>query len=258
MPQDYFQLQGQTALVTGASSGLGAHFARVLSAAGARVVLAARRSDKLAEQVTALQAAGGDAGAITLDVTSPDSVAGAFAQFEQEWGQLDILINNAGVAGDPIKFLETGEQDWYHIIETNLNGAWRVAQAGAQHMVRGAAGGSIVNIGSVYGVHTGALKAAYNVSKTGVVQLTKSMAIELCRKNIRVNALCPGWFLTDINSEYFQTESGERYIKTIPAQRLGTADDLSVPLLLLASRAAGGYMNGSVLTVDGGLAESPV
>lgn len=258
MPQDYFKLQGQTALVTGASSGLGAHFARVLSAAGARVVLAARRSDKLAEQVAALQAAGGDAGAITLDVTSPDSVASAFARFEQEWGQLDILINNAGIAGDPIKFLETGEQDWYRIIETNLNGAWRVAQAGAQHMVRGAAGGSIVNIGSIYGLHTGALKAAYNVSKTGVVQLTKSMAIELCRKNIRVNALCPGWFLTDINSDYFQTESGERYIKTIPAQRLGTVDDLSVPLLLLSSRSAGGYMNGTVLTVDGGLAESPV
>lgn len=125
-------------------------------------------------------------------------------------------------------------------------------------MVRGAAGGSIVNIGSIYGLHTGALKAAYNVSKTGVVQLTKSMAIELCRKNIRVNALCPGWFLTDINSDYFQTESGERYIKTIPAQRLGTVDDLSVPLLLLSSRSAGGYMNGTVLTVDGGLAESPV
>jgi NAD(P)-dependent dehydrogenase (short-subunit alcohol dehydrogenase family) len=258
MAQDYFQLQGQTALVTGASSGLGAHFARVLSAAGARVVLAARRRDKLAEQVDALRARGAEAGAITLDVTSPDSVAAAFAELERDWGQLDILINNAGVASDPIKFLDTTEPDWYHIIETNLNGAWRVAQAGAKHMTRSGNGGSIVNIGSIYGLHTGVLKAAYNVSKTGVVQLTKSMAMELCRQNIRVNALCPGWFLTDINSDYFRTESGERYIRTIPARRMGELEELSVPLLLLASRAAGGYMNGSVLTVDGGMVESPV
>lgn len=258
MAQDYFQLTGQTALITGASSGLGAHFARVLSEAGARVVLAARRTERLAEEVAALRASGADAGAIALDVNDPESVASGFAQFTREWGALDILINNAGVASDPIKFLETTEQDWYQIIETNLNGAWRVAQAGARQIAAQGNGGSIVNIGSIYGVRTGVLKAAYNVSKTGIVQLTKSMAMELCRQDIRVNALCPGWFLTDINSDYFLSESGARYVKTIPARRMGNLDELNVPLLLLASRTAGGYMNGSVLTVDGGIAESPI
>ncbi|MDP4652442.1 MAG: SDR family NAD(P)-dependent oxidoreductase, partial [Haliea sp.] len=142
MAQDYFQLTGQTALITGASSGLGAHFARVLSEAGARVVLAARRTERLAEEVAALRASGADAGAIALDVNDPESVASGFAQFTREWGALDILINNAGVASDPIKFLETTEQDWYQIIETNLNGAWRVAQAGARQIAAQGNGGS--------------------------------------------------------------------------------------------------------------------
>lgn len=258
MARDYFQLQGKTALITGASSGLGVHFSRVLAEAGATVVLAARRADRLAAEVAAIQATGAQAAAVAMDVTDPGSVDSAFARIAEEVGNIDILVNNAGVADDPIRFLDTGEEEWHRVIDTNLNGAWRVARAGARHMAAAGIPGSIVNIGSIYGLRTGAMKAAYNVSKAGVVQLTKSMAIELCRQQIRVNALCPGWFLTDINREYFESERGERYIKTIPARRMGAMEDLTAPLLLLASNVAGGYMTGSVLTVDGGIAEAPI
>ncbi|MDO8862774.1 SDR family oxidoreductase [Haliea sp. E1-2-M8] len=258
MARDYFQLQGKTALITGASSGLGVHFARVLAEAGATVILAARRADKLAAEVAALRATGAQASAVAMDVTDPASVDSAFAEITGDSGNIDILVNNAGVADDPIRFLDTGEEEWHRVIDTNLNGAWRVARAGARHMAEAGIPGSIVNIGSIYGLRTGAMKVAYNVSKAGVVQLTKAMAIELCRQQIRVNALCPGWFLTDINKEYFESERGERYIKTIPARRMGAMEDLTAPLLLLASNAAAGYMTGSVLTVDGGIAESPI
>jgi NAD(P)-dependent dehydrogenase (short-subunit alcohol dehydrogenase family) len=134
----------------------------------------------------------------------------------------------------------------------------RVAKAAAAQMVGAAKAGAIINIGSIYGLRTGVLKVAYNVSKAGIVQLTKSMAMELCRHNIRVNALCPGWFPTEITEEYFQTESGKRYVQTIPMKRMGVTDDLTVPLLLLASNKAGAYVTGSTLTVDGGLIETPV
>jgi NAD(P)-dependent dehydrogenase (short-subunit alcohol dehydrogenase family) len=254
----YFDLSEKVVLVTGASSGLGAHFARVLAAEGASVILAARREDKLAGVVAEICDAGGIAVAVAMDVTSAESVAAAFARIRQDYGRLDILINNAGVASNPTKFLDTGEEDWAWVMQTNLDGAWRTAKAAAQLMVDVGEGGAIVNIASIYGLHTGALKVAYNVSKAGVVQLTKSMAIEMCRHKIRVNALCPGWVMTDLNKEYFLSENGQRYIKTIPMQRMGQVDDLTVPLLLLASNKAGSYMTGTCLTVDGGIVESSV
>ncbi|MEJ2530328.1 MAG: glucose 1-dehydrogenase [Halioglobus sp.] len=258
MPRNYFDIEGKITLVTGASSGLGVHFARVLAAEGASVILAARRAERLADEVAAIRAQGGSAYAVTMDVTRPDSVDAAFAGIEQAHGPLDILVNNAGVADDPRKFLDTGEEAWRKVVETNLDGAWRVAKAAAGQMVSAGKAGAIVNIASIYGLRTGVLKVAYNVSKAGVVQLTRSMAMELSRKTIRVNALCPGWFLTDINSDYFATESGKRYVKGIPAGRLGELEDLTVPLLLLASDTAGGYMTGTCLAVDGGILESPI
>jgi NAD(P)-dependent dehydrogenase (short-subunit alcohol dehydrogenase family) len=256
--QNYFNLAGKTALITGASSGLGVHFANILAAEGVTVILAARRADKLQNEVDKIIAKGGKAQAIAMDVSSVSSVTEAFAALASAHGCVDILINNAGVADEPKSFLNTNEDDWKWVIDTNLNGAWRVAKACAEQMVAGGQGGSIVNIGSIYGLHTGSHKVAYNVSKAGVVQLTKSMAMELCKNSIRVNALCPGWFLTEINDEYFTSESGKRYIERIPAKRLGQFEDLTVPLLLLASDSAGNYMNGTTLAVDGGLIEVPV
>jgi len=255
---NYFNLNGKVSLITGASSGLGVHFANVLANEGATVILAARRTDKLATAVDAIREAGGKAFAIPMDVSNAESVANAFATIQSEHGGVDILVNNAGVADDPKKFLDTTEEDWNWVMETNLTGAWRVARAAALQMNSNNTAGSIINIGSIYGLHTGVMKVAYNVSKVGVVQLTKSMAMELCRKNIRVNALCPGWFVTEINDSYFSSESGQRYIQGFPSKRLGKMEDLSVPLLLLASNSAGAYMNGTALTVDGGLIESPI
>ncbi|QQD16919.1 glucose 1-dehydrogenase [Spongiibacter nanhainus] len=257
MSRDYFQLQGKVALVTGASSGLGVHFAKVLAAEGATVVLAARRKEKLDANVKALEESGAKAMAVSLDVTSPDSVDSAFAAIKAQVGPVDILVNNAGVASDPLSFVDTQEDDWNWVVDTNLTGAWRVARGATLQMKEAGNGGVIINIASIYGLRTGVMKVAYNASKAAVVQMTKSMAMELNRLGIRVNALCPGWFRTEINSDYFASESGQRYVSRIPAKRLGEYEDLTVPLLLLASDASS-YMNGTTLAVDGGIMETPI
>lgn len=250
-------LNDKTALITGASSGLGTHFAQVLATHGAQVVLAARREKKLADQVAQLRDQGYQAHAVPLDVNEPRSVQAAMQYIQQELGGFHILINNAGVASEPKKFVDTDEDDWQFVMQTNLTGAWRVARETARCWQAQEQAGSIINISSIYGLKTGALKVAYNVSKAGVVQLTKSMAVELVRKNIRVNALCPGWFQTALNEDYFNSESGQRYVKTIPMRRLGDMHDLDGPLMLLASDA-GAYMTGTTVCVDGGISESPI
>lgn len=252
-----FRLDGKTALITGASSGLGAHFARTLSAQGARVLLAARREHLLAEQVETIRRQGGQADALSLDVRDAASVEQAFTRIRNELGDIDVLINNAGVATEPKRCLEVSEEDWHFQMDTNLTGAWRVAQSAAQQWVAATRPGVIVNIASIYGVHTGAQKVAYNVSKAGVVQLTRTMAVELVRHGIRVNALCPGWFRTAINQDFFATESGERYARSIPMRRLGRLEELDGPLLLLASDASA-YMTGTEIIVDGGITQTPI
>ena len=243
-------LAGRTALVTGANGGLGSHFAEVLAKAGARVAVAARRLDSLREVESNIAAAGGRAHAIALDVTRRDSVVEAFEAAAQALGPVTVVINNAGIAvSKPI--LEQTEEDWNGVIEVNLNGAWRVAQEAARHMVKHQQGGSIVNIASILGLRVSAQVPAYAASKAALIQLTKAMALELARYRIRVNALAPGYLETSLNREFFGSDAGQALIKRIPQRRIGEPHELDAALLLLASDA-GSYATGSVLVVDGG------
>jgi NAD(P)-dependent dehydrogenase (short-subunit alcohol dehydrogenase family) len=249
-------LQGKTALVTGASSGLGEFFAQVLSQAGAEVIVAARRTDKLDSLVAHIKQAGGKAHAVAMDVANKDSVISAFEQIDTMVATLDIVVNNAGISTTPAKFTEQDESEWGRLLDTNLNGAWRVAQQAAKRM-KAAGKGSIVNTGSIYSLTTGILKTDYNVSKVAIAQLTKNMALELARSGVRVNALCPGYFASAINSVGFESESGQAYIKNLVPQRLGEYPELVGPLLLLVSDA-GSFVNGISLPVDGGSLLSPI
>lgn len=251
MTSQRFDLTGKTALITGASSGLGAHFARLLAGAGARVVVAARRAERLSALVDELKGQGHEALAVTMDVTDSDSVEAGFSAAEQAFGVCDILVNNAGI-GDPVPFLDMTEGNWRSMLDTNLDGAWRVAHRACKAMAKGGQGGSVINIASILGLRVGSALSHYAVAKAGVVQLTKAMALELARENIRVNAIAPGYFRTEMNSDYFDTEHGQKYIRSkVPMRRLGQLEELDGPLLLLASDA-GAFMTGSVLNVDGG------
>ncbi|MCW2241110.1 SDR family NAD(P)-dependent oxidoreductase [Azospirillum canadense] len=247
-------LNGKTALVTGASSGLGRHFAGVLARAGARVALAARRTDALADTRAAIEAsigvAGGSAVTVAMDVTDPDSVRDGVAEAAAALGRIDILVNNAGVTITR-PFLDMEEEEWERVVDTNLTGCARVARAVARRMRDDGTGGAIVNIASILGLRVAGQVSSYIASKGGLVQLTRAMALELARHNIRVNALCPGYLETELNSDFFATDAGKTLIKRIPQRRLGRLDELDVPLLLLCSDA-GSYMTGSMLTVDGG------
>lgn len=239
-------LSGRTALVTGASSGLGAHFARVLAKAGADVILGARRKDELAAVADEIRAAGGHCSAVHLDVTSAASID----TLGTELGQLDILVNNAGLVREA-NALDQSEADWDVVIDTNLKGMFLLSKAVATIMRDRGRGGSIINIASILGLRQGGGVLPYAVSKAGAIQLTKTMALELARFDIRVNAIAPGYLDTDLNADFWKTEPGKAMIRRIPQRRLGRLEDLDGPLLLLASDASA-YMTGSVLTVDGG------
>lgn len=251
-----FSLKGRTALISGASSGLGEHFAQVMAQAGARVVVAARRVDKLEDLVSRIVDAGGEALAIAMDVTSAESVNDAFERLDDNVEQLDILVNNAGISSTPTRFVDLEEEDWGYLLDVNLKGAWRVGRQAARRM-KAQRSGVIINTGSVYGHCTGMMKADYNVSKVAVDQLTKNMALELGRSGVRVNTLCPGYFASAINESEFSSESGQAYIKRLVPQRLGEYHELNGPLLLLASDASS-FMNGASLVVDGGTLLSPI
>ena len=246
-----WRLDGQKALITGASSGLGVHFAHALALSGAEVVLAARRTELLQQVVDDIIKLGGKAHAVTLDVSNAQSVSACFNEAESLVGSpIDIVLNNAGVGSQSL-FVNLGEAEWDAAIDINLKGTYLVSHEATQRLVKAGVGGSIINIASLLGIRVSSGVSAYCASKAGVIQLTKAMALELARHKIRVNAIAPGYVLTDINRSMWDTDYGQQMIKRIPQRRLGEAQELIGPLLLLASQA-GSYMTGTVIEVDGG------
>lgn len=250
-PATAFDLSGRAAIVTGASSGLGWQFALTLSRAGAKVAVAARRLDRLGELIRQIEAEDGRAIPLRLDVTDPASIEACVEAAETELGPLSILVNNAGVAGTKA-MLDYEESDWDSILDTNLKGAWMMAQAVARHMVRLGHGGSIVNITSILGLTAKSHLVAYCAAKAGLTNLTRAMALELARHEIRVNALAPGYIETAMNRDFLKSEAGQGMIKQVPQRRAGQPEDLDGALLLLASDASR-YITGSVIVVDGGM-----
>jgi NAD(P)-dependent dehydrogenase (short-subunit alcohol dehydrogenase family) len=243
-----FSLEGRRALVTGASGVLGAHFARVLHGAGARVVLAARRVEATGALAAEL---GARAACVPLDVTDPASIPAAFDAAEAALGgPCDILVNNAGIAVTK-PLLQQGIEDWDGVMAVNLRGCFLVGQEAAKRLAAAKRPGSIINIASVLGERIIPGVAGYTAAKAGLLHLTRQMAVELARFSIRVNAIAPGYVATDINRDYFASDPGQAMIKRIPQRRLGSPEDLTGPLLLLAS-AAGAHMTGATVTVDGG------
>ena len=238
-------LSGKAALVTGASSGFGHRFSKVLAANGAHVIAAARRTDRLRELVQEIEGEGGTAETLTLDVTDAPAVEAAIAGL----AKLDIVVNNAGVpSGTPAISLTL--EEWRQTFATNTEGVFVVAQAAAQRMAT-SGGGAIINVASITAFRPGGAAAAYGASKAAVIQLTETLAWEWARYGIRVNALAPGYFETDLNREFLLSDFGQKMIKRIAQRRFGESGELDGPLLLLASDASS-YMTGATITVDGG------
>jgi NAD(P)-dependent dehydrogenase (short-subunit alcohol dehydrogenase family) len=248
--QPFADLHGKVALVTGAFSGLGRHFALTLARAGCRVALAGRRVAEGAQLQQTLQHMGVTSCVVRLDVRDPDSVSAALDEVRHQLGTIDILVNNAGVAITRPAVAHT-EADWQTVIDTNLNGVFRVAQAAARQMMAADKGGSIVNIASVAGLRVMQQVPSYHASKAGVIHMSKALALEWARHGIRVNALAPGYIATAINQDHFASDKGQAMLQRVPQRRIGLPEELEAPLLLLASSASS-YMTGSVLVVDGG------
>jgi NAD(P)-dependent dehydrogenase (short-subunit alcohol dehydrogenase family) len=253
-------LSGRVALVTGASSGLGAQFARTLARAGAGVVLAARRIERLKTLRAEIEAAGGDAHVVTLDVTDPQSVKAAVAHAETEMGTIDILVNNSGVSTTQ-RLVDVTPEDFDHVMNTNLRGAFFVAQEVGKRMIarsRGTApgtftGGRIVNIASMAGLRVMSQIGVYAMSKAAVVHMTRAMAHEWGRFGINVNAICPGYIDTEINHHHWQTEAGQKLLQMLPRKRVGQPADLDAVLMMLCAKESH-FVNGAVIQADDGYA----
>lgn len=245
-----FDLSREVALITGASGDLGRHFARTLAGAGAAVVLMARRGDVVAEDAERLRGFGYRATAVTGDITEATALQAAFAAAENDLGAVTLLVNNAGISLTAPS-LEITDADWDAVVDTNLKGSWLASREAARRWVSAQRPGNIINIASILGLRVASQTLPYAVSKAGLIQMTRALALEWARHNIRVNALAPGYIMTALNSDFFSTEAGAALIKRIPQRRLGRPEHLDGPLLLLASEASS-YMTGSVLTVDGG------
>jgi NAD(P)-dependent dehydrogenase (short-subunit alcohol dehydrogenase family) len=242
-----FDLTGEVALVTGASSGLGARFAEVLAAHGAKVVLAARRK----ERIEALAARLEGAMAMALDVTEPSQFASVFDAAEKAFGPVTLLINNAGVS-NPAKFLDASRESFDNTIDVNVGAVMQLSQEFARRLKARGSSGAIINIASILGYRVTLGAVSYSVSKAAVVQLTQAMAVELARLDIRVNALAPGYIWSEMTETFLKSEAGRETIARIPQRRVGEPSDLDGALLLLASRQASGFMTGATVTVDGG------
>lgn len=253
-------LSGRVALVTGASSGLGAQFARSLAKAGAGVVLAGRRVERLKDLRTEIEAEGGSAHMVQMDVTDKDSIAAAVAHAETEFGTIDILVNNSGVSATS-RIQDVSEQDYDFVMDTNVRGAFFVAQEVGKRMLaraKGAApgsytGGRIINIASMAGLKVLPQISVYCMSKAAVIHMTKAFAVEWGKFGINVNAICPGYIDTEINHEHWQTEGGQKLIQMLPRKRLGQPQDLEAVLLMLASDQSG-FVNGAIIAADDGFA----
>ncbi len=253
-------LSGRVAFITGASGGLGAQFARTLSNAGAAVVLASRRIEKLKELRAQIEGGGGDAHVVALDVTDHDSIKAAVARAETEVGPIDILVNNSGVSTTQ-RLQDVGEDDYDFIFDTNVKGAFFVAQEVGKRMLaraEGAApgtyiGGRIVNIASMAGLRVLPRIGVYCMSKAAVVHMTRAMALEWGKFGINVNAICPGYIDTDINHHHWDTEQGRKLIQMLPRKRVGQVQDLDALLVMLCAKQSH-FVNGAVIAADDGFA----
>ena len=253
-------LSGRVAFVTGASSGLGAQFARALAQAGSAVVLASRRVDKLKELRAQIEGEGGDAHVMELDVTDRHSIKAAVAHAETEVGSIDILVNNSGVSTTQ-RIQDVTEGDFDYIFDTNVRGAFFMAQEVGKRMLARAqgtapgsfTGGRIINIASMAGLKVLPQIGAYCMSKAAVIQMTKAMALEWGKHGINVNAICPGYIDTEINHHHWQTEQGQKLVNMLPRKRVGKPEDLDGLIVLLAS-AQSHFVNGAVIAADDGFA----
>ena len=248
---DLFGLKGRVALVTGASSGLGQQFARALADNGASVVLVARRADRLKDFKAELEKSGAKAIAVEADVNDRAAMKAAFDAAEKAFGIVTILINNAGVAQKAVRAVELPEDEWRRVMSTNLDAVLFCAQEAAKRMLAAGTKGAIVNIASVLGLGVSKGAVSYATSKAAVIQLTKALSLEWAFKGVRVNAIAPGWFVTEINDDYLNGEAGAAIKRDIPMGRFGNAGDLDGALLLLVSNA-GRYITGATVVVDGG------
>jgi 3-oxoacyl-[acyl-carrier protein] reductase len=247
---EMFSLKGRVALVTGASSGLGVQFARALAENGAAIALVARRADRLKALKDEIEGKGGKAIAIEADVTDRAAMTRAFDVAEKAFGTVTILVNNAGIAHGG-RAVEMPPEEWRKVLSTNLDAVFFWAQEAARRMLAAKKQGAIVNIASVLGLAVAKGTVAYATAKAGVVQVTKALAVELAFKGVRVNAIAPGWFVTEMNDDYLASEAGAAIKREIPMGRFGNAGDLDGALLLLASDA-GSYITGATIVVDGG------